>query len=104
MTLHRPAKLKALAIDIALAITLIGSLALVVWQRGTADRIDDLIRWAIQAQSAGDIAAFEGYRESANLLVQLEQTQWPWIYAGYPAIGIVLIVVWSRLAASRRTS
>jgi len=103
MALHRPDNLKALAINIALAVTLIGSLALVVWGRVTAARTDDLLEQAIEAGSAGDISAFAGYRESANILFQLYQVQQPWLYAAYFGVALALVAVLSRWMAKVRT-
>lgn len=103
MALNRPDKHKALAINIALVVTFVGSLALVVWQRVAAARIDDLIERAVEARGAGDIAAFEGYRQSAGLLFQLGQSHQPWMYAGYFGIAVVLIVAWSRRTGTGQT-
>lgn len=77
-------------------ITAIGFLVLIVWQRFTAGRIDDLIEKAHDALAAGNVEAFEGYRESASILLQTSQSHYPWIYAGYLGLGLVLVVVWSR--------
>lgn len=91
-----PRNRKALAIKIGLGVILFGSLALIVWQRFTSGRIDDLIEKAHDSVAAGDVVAFEGYRQSASMLLQTSQSQYPWIYAGYFGLGVVLVVVWSR--------
>jgi len=103
MTPHRPDKLKPLAINTALVVTLIGSLAIVVWARVIAARIDYLIGQAIEARGAGDTSAFEGYRESAHLLLQVTQDQQTWLYAGYFGVGLVLVAAVSRRMAKART-
>ena len=51
---------------------------------------------AHDALATGDLEAFEGYRESASILLQTSQSQYPWIYAGYLALGVVLVAVRSR--------
>ena len=91
-----PRNRKALAIRIVLGVTMFGSLAMIVWQRLTAGRIDDLIEKAHGALVAGDLEAFEGYRASASIHLQTSQSQYPWIYAGYLGLGVVLVAVWSR--------
>jgi hypothetical protein len=90
-----PRNRKALATKIVLGVTMFGSLALIVWQRLTAGRIDDLIDKAYNALAAGDLEAFEGYRGSASILLQTSQSQYPWTYAGYLGLGLVLVAVWS---------
>jgi hypothetical protein len=103
MASPRPHKLKTLAINVALAVTLAGSLGVIVWARLTGFRIDDLIRQAVQARGAGDISAFEGYREAARVLVQLSQNQQPWLFAAYLGVGLVLVAGLSNLMAKVRT-
>lgn len=95
MATHWPLDRKALATKVALGVTLFGSLALIVWQRLTAGRIDDLIEKADNALAAGNIEAFVGYRESASVLLQTSQSQYPWTYAGYLGLAVVLVAVWS---------
>lgn len=97
-----PRNRTALATRIALGVVMFGSLALIVWQRFTAGRIDDLIDKAHDALVAGDLEAFEGYRQSAGILLQTSQSQYPWIYAGYLGLAVVLVVVWFRHTAKLR--
>lgn len=103
MAQHRPDNLKAMAINVALAAILAGSLAMLVWARVTATHIDDLIEKAVEARGAGDVSAFEGYRESGRLLLQFSHDQLPWVIAAYFGVAFALVALLSRWMAKVRT-
>ena len=103
MASPRPHNPKALVLSVVLAVTFVGSLGVIFWARSTGSRIDDLLGQAVEARVAGDIPAFESYREAARVLVQLSQNQQPWLLAAYFGIGLVLVVAASNLMAKVRT-
>jgi hypothetical protein len=88
--------------DVALAAILAASLAMLVWARITGARLDKLIEQAVEARGAGNVSAFEGYRESARVLLQLSQHQQPWLLAAYFGLALVLVAMLSRWMVKRR--
>lgn len=88
--------------NIALAVALAASLAMIVRSRVIGGQLDDLIERAVEARSTGDVAAFEGYRESGRLLLQQSQDQQPWLLAAYFGVAFVVIAMLSRWMSRRR--
>lgn len=88
--------------NVALAVTLAASLAMLVWARITGGRVDKLIEQAVEARGAGDVLAFEGYRESARVVLQLSQHQLPWLLAACFGLGLVLVAMLTRWMAKGR--
>ena len=104
MATHRFLSPKALAINIAFAVTGVISGAVVLHQGLAAGRVNDLMEKSHNAFAAGNFEAFEGYRESAYILLQTNQSQQPWIHAAYIGLGVVLVAVWSRYITKIRAA
>jgi len=88
--------------NVALAVTLAASLAMIVWSRVIGGRLDDLIERSVEARSTGDVAAFEGYRDSGHLLLQQSQDLQPWLLAAYFGVAFAVIAMLSRWMSGRR--